>query len=67
MNRYRLWSNGKKYKIQKKMLFKWVWLDETGAWDNLYGAHNPLLFFSYREVRDYLSHLRFIPVQEIVV
>lgn len=53
--KYKVWTNGKEYKLQKKTLWWWAWLDCTRVWCNWYGRGNPKIFYSEKEVLDYLK------------
>ena len=53
--RYRIWTDGERYKIQRKRLFGWVWLDNCNEWDNGWGKEHPQIFYSEESVVDYIK------------
>ncbi len=56
--RYRIWTDNSCYKIQKKEIFRWVWLDECEKWCNWYGKNHPKIFYSSSEMVKFLSRKR---------
>ena len=54
--KYRIWTNQKVFKLQRKRFIGWVWLDETRAWCNWYGTQHPYIFDSEKEVFAYLHN-----------
>jgi len=53
--KYRIWSSGDKFKVQRKRFFRCVWLDACNSWNNWYGKDAPKLFNSEKSVLDFLT------------
>ena len=54
---YHIWTNGKRFKLQRKSIFGWVWLDECNSWNNWYGRKNPRYFYSLDAVLTYCNDI----------
>lgn len=52
---YRIWTNGKYYKLQRRHWFSWKWLDNTRSWCNMWGKEHPEIFHSREELRDFIA------------
>jgi len=52
--KYRIWSDGKKFKIQRKKFLIWRWLNVCGVfcW---YGKESPKIFCTRSEAIDYIK------------
>lgn len=64
--KYRIWTNGKVFKLQRKKLFMWVWLDSTGSWCNWFGKISPKIFGSEKEIMDFIKGSIWTTVREVI-
>jgi len=53
--RYKIWTNGDKFKVQRKRFLGWQWLDATEVWCNWYGKQRPRLFETMEEVEEFIK------------
>jgi hypothetical protein len=68
--KYRIWTNGKEYKIQRKkddFLARWVWLDACDSWCNWYGKDRPKIFENKKEIVKFIEEMDWKFCQEIII
>ena len=67
--RYKIFTNGKEYKIQRKVSFwkSWEWLDATEHWCNWYGINNPYRFTSKKDIEDFIKRADWRISQDIII
>jgi hypothetical protein len=53
--KYRVWENNGNYKVQRKRLFRWEWLDVVKEWDAWYGQKHPFIFKSRESMEKFLK------------
>lgn len=54
--KYRIYEKHGNFKIQRKRLLIWKWLDVCQEWDYWYGKFYPKLFWSLKSALDFIKY-----------
>lgn len=64
--KYRIYTNGKEYKIQRKKFLTWEWLDCCDTWCNWYGKDKPRIFKNKDSVDEFIKKQNWWITQDLI-